>query len=196
MRLVHSLLALSLLSCDGGESGKADVSEDSHAPWSMDGLRTALFVGEIDEDGEYGEAYILLSTEELDCDDMEDDDFEELFYGSSDAGTGLLIVLRYDDDDDSLDDDASAFEGLYLGGYSYSYEEEVSRASMIAAFNDGYLYLIGGYYGGGSWVRIDDAGEEGDHVKGEFYTTFWWGDFSATNCEMDVRESRSYDSWY
>lgn len=66
-----------------------------------------------------------------------------------------------------------------MGGYSAAVDESVQRAMMSLAFRDGFVYVLG-YYGGGSWLRIDAMTDGAP--SGEYNAVYWTGAFTAENC--------------
>lgn len=193
MRAHQLLLLMALMACPAGKGGSGSASSDENAPFALNKFDSALFFGEVDEDGEWGEGYLLLSTEEVSCDDIGDDEFYDIL--TDPIGSGLLFLVQWYREDPEDEDPLSGFEGLYLGGYGYNYEEEAARVSLAVAFHEGYYYILSGYYSGGSWIRFDQVSESA--AEGEFDTEYWSGTFDADNCGLEVSEGGDYyDSGY
>lgn len=189
MRPVNLLLLAVLAACPGGKTGSGSIETSEHAPWSLDGVRSVLFMGSVDDDRDDGEAYILITTEELGCEDLDEDEY--IPYDTVEGGSGLVLLVGWDKDDPVTDLNA-VWEGLYMSGYGYSSDSDEERFGLAAAFNEGFLYVVGGYFGGSNWTRIDSVSDS--EVKAEFYTDFWWGEVEAVNCGVTIEEPRRYDT--
>ncbi len=175
------MLLTLLLACTG-----AQVKNSANAPFSVSGS-AAVWAVSSENDADEGEAILLLSDGQSDCDaltkgnllnDIDDTDIE---------GTGLMFAFMQEDA-------GSDFTGLWMSGYAYG-SDGAERSMVMLPFADGFFYIsYGWYYGVGSttWVRID---KDDDKVSGEFASDYWSGSFSAENCGEWDEPERHRDSW-
>ena len=197
MRVPSLLLLVTLMACSAPKGGKGSASSHDDAPFALDEFQSALFIGLADDDYEWGEGYLVLSTEELSCDDLDDEGYYNVLFDP--VGSGLFYYLMWENERPERENLYVGFEGLYMGGYSYSDELEAGRASGVIVFHEGYYYVLSGFYSAGSWLRLDRVTE--GTVNGDFNTEYWTGSFKAENCGVeeesdDDDDDRDYDSGY
>ncbi|MBN1334895.1 MAG: hypothetical protein JXB39_02940 [Deltaproteobacteria bacterium] len=172
-----STLLLLILGC-APDPDSASIENGDHAPWLFESARSALWTVDPLTDGRLGEALLLLTTEETDCDAL-----TEAFGTDSLAvfgqETGLAFFLSYRLDRASSSD--PDWTGFYMGqDYDIGSDGEDQRYVGVLAFRDGVAYILGSDEGGGAWLRVRRADEE--VVEGSFYAIHWWGDLSAEVC--------------
>jgi hypothetical protein len=151
----------------------ADVDASRDAPWNMH-LKNALWAVDPDTGRSHSEALLLLSSGDPGCDEFTTtkvlDDLDKASF-LNDA-SGLLFALEVDAGDGPLD-----WTGLNMGSFYYLSGSE--RSLGVIGFNEGVSYIVS-YPGGSSWLRVNAY--DGDRVEGEFFATYWSGDFKAENC--------------
>ena len=203
-------LSLLLLACHGkdsdhhedGEEGD-DVSFSDGAPWEMSSLPYGYWVTDPENDNE-GYAMLLLTDAELDCDALTGVDTEADLMTALSAADGLIFTLELEsagtivEVGDTAGPEAtaraadSAWLGLWMSGYSFSFDGEDERYMNLLAFHDGMAYPLG-YYGGASWLRIDDMSSGAP--AGEFNAIWWMGVMDATDCGEWVYEGGGETGW-
>jgi len=183
------LVALAL-SC-ASDPGQADIGNGDHAPWEFSSPSAVLWTEDPYTDGESGEALLLLTTGETDCDALTGS-FAEDSLAVLGRGTGLAFFVSYD-----LQREASVepdWTGFYMGqDYDLPSHGQNVRFMGVLAFHEGTAYILGSDEGGGAWLRLDRADDEA--VEGSFYAVHWWGGFTADDCgPWDTRPYGTGDS--
>ncbi|MFH1468203.1 MAG: hypothetical protein ABIO70_27700 [Pseudomonadota bacterium] len=168
------LAVLGLAACNKGNS----IHTRGDPPFEISSAKSVLWAQDPDTDTQEGMAVLVISEDDLGCDAIT---AHNMYYDLEDAildGQGLMFVLEYDSwsgFQGTLD-----WEGLWMTGYGYGGDAE--RMMYPLAFSDGFLYMLGGYYGIGdsSWLMVDAWATGG--VSGSYSTEYWSGDFHAENC--------------
>jgi hypothetical protein len=170
------VLLLFALGCSQG-SGTASIENGEYAPWEFSSAKSVLWTTEPGTNGRSGEALLLLTTADTDCDGLTETFGEDSFQVLGDA-TGLAFALMYWRDTGRLTE--PDWTGLYMGmNYDLGSGGDDEQGMGVLAFHAGNAYVLS-YYGSGAWLRIDRADQ--DAVEGEFFATHWWGSFAAEPC--------------
>ncbi len=186
------LLLFGDCSCGTGCAAGADeIIDHEGAPYSLTDVHAVLWAAAPENDEQDAEAALIFTTAELDCADFTDVDVYDDIDATLLEGSGLIFLLEqrsYDTDEDPL----SGWTGLWMGE---AYAENQRRSAYSFAFDQGQVYMLGSYYGGGdTWLDIASTGE--DDLKGSFSTTFWSGGFTATRCGYWAENGGEESGWY
>jgi len=184
-RAGHLVPLLTLVACASWATNWVKVKDPGYLPMEIGKIQSALWVDYLGGDGDdgYGTAMLVMSDEELDCDDL----LEQLggYYWLSDDdsfisdGNGLLMLWTWW----RWDDDNAGYEGTYAsGGYGYAYaysdDGQEERRLGILPFGNGMLWTpLGAGQGFGVISSHDD-----DEVIGRFDTDLVDGGFTAEHC--------------
>ena len=174
--MTPALLVLAL-GCTS-DSGSASIENGDNAPWEFSNPKAVLWTTDPDTDGRSGDALLLLTTADTDCDTLTENFGDDELSVLGEA-TGLAFVLEFwRDRERSTEPD---WTGLYMGmDYDLASGGDEERNMGAIAFHAGSAYILSFYFGGGTWLRIDRADDEA--VAGEFFATHWWGSFAAEPC--------------
>jgi len=162
----------------GTSNGGGWAASAPDAPWEFGQINTALFVTDPGNDGNNAEGLLFLASGDVTCDAIRDIQNMWSIDGLIGDHTGLLFGIEVYTDDGN-DGPPPSFEGLYMGGYGYGLQGE-ERSLYAAAFDGGEYWIVGGYGGGNTWLRVNTSDNE--QIVGEYYASFWAGEFIAVNC--------------
>lgn len=168
---------VALLACS---SGPASIVSKKGAPFDLKGVSTALFAFEDSSDARYGNGVLLLSSDDVACNQVLDIRYSSELYELVDDSSGVIMMFDYSNYDADRGGGMPSWEGLWMGGYAVAYEAEQYRSMGMVVFDQGFLYASGYYGGGGGWAEITD--DAGGTVSGSFDHTYWKGKFNAENC--------------
>lgn len=162
----------------------SSIHSASDAPFALEKIRASLWA--VDEAQAFSTAILLLSSERVDCNEVEGKTGQEVLDSTAVAGTGLLFVLSADVPGSALD-----WAGTYTayGAYSPDADGDGYRELYVAGVQDGWLYEN---YDETSWLRIDEI--DGERVRGEFWHPWWWGKVKADVC--GTWEGTDYGTYY
>ncbi len=176
MRWYHAtLVGVLALGCNRNNS----ISTTGDPPFEIKNLKSVLWAQDPSTDAREGAAALVLSDEQIGCDQLTAHDVYSDLDELTLDGQGLMFLLAYD----SWGNDVAPqdWEGLWMTGYAYG-GGGAERMMYPMAFSDGFIYFLGGWYGIGDSSWLDIIAYASGGVNGRYSTEYWAGDFYAENC--------------